>query len=369
MYGEMPPAPKQVGATIARVDRNYFGGKATKQEVAIDFGPPGTPEIYLLLVVPNRRSGPAPVFLGINFCGNHAVVDDPNVALPASWMPANCAGCKDNRATDAGRGAQVNVWAIEDVIDRGYAVATFYSGDVAPDHPGFSDGLIPHYLKPGQKKPGPHDWATVAAWAWGLHRAVDYLMTTPETEIDRAKIAVVGHSRLGKAALVAAAFDERIALVIPHQAGCGGSAPSRLDAGESGKKIETVKAINDRFPHWFDDQFKAFNEHPDRLPFDQNALVALVAPRPVLLTNAIDDVWANPEGQFRVLQGADPVYRLLGVEGLEAGRMPEPGKLVDSRLGYYIRPGKHSMSKQDWPVFLDFADKHLGKPAISKPAE
>src|SRR4051794_22317248 len=125
MYGQMPPAPEKVSATVARVDRNYFGGKATKQEVAIDFGPPGTPEIYLLLVVPNRRSGPAPVFLGINFCGNHAVVDDPKVALPASWMPSNCPGCRDNRASDAGRGAQVATWSIEDVIDRGYAVATF----------------------------------------------------------------------------------------------------------------------------------------------------------------------------------------------------------------------------------------------------
>ncbi|SIO24900.1 hypothetical protein SAMN05444166_3238 [Singulisphaera sp. GP187] len=358
MYGVMPSAPEKIATTVARVDRDYFGGKATKKEVAITFGPSATPEIYLLLVVPNRREGPAPVFLGINFCGNHTVVNDPKVALPSSWMPKSCPGCVDNRATDAGRGSQVNVWSIEDVIDRGYAVATFYSGDVAPDHPDFTDGVIPHYYKPGQSKPGPHDWATVAAWAWGLHRAVDYLITNQD--IDKSKISVIGHSRMGKAAIVAAAFDERIALAIPHQAGCGGTAPSRGTVGES------VKRINTSFPHWFDAEFKAFNDQPDRLPFDQNGLVALVAPRPVLFTNAVDDTWANPEGQFEVLKGADPVYRFLGVEGLEADQMPETGKLIDSRLGYHIRPGKHSMGKDDWKVFLDYADRQLGKPGVSK---
>ena len=189
-------------------------------------------------------------------------------------------------------------------------------------------------------------------------RAVDYLPT--DKDIDKNRIAVVGHSRLGKTALLAAAFDERIALVIPHQAGCGGTAPSRGEVGES------VKQINDRFPHWFDATFKEFNDHPDRLPFDQHSLVALVAPRPVLLTNAVEDTWANPQGQFEVLQAADPVYRLLGAGGLEAKRMPEPGRLIDSMLGCHIRPGKHSMGKEDWNVFLAFADKHLGKPAGSK---
>ncbi len=204
------PAPEKIATTVVRVDPNYFGGKATKKEVAIRFGPAAAPRSTCCSSCRTRGKGPAPVFLGINFCGNHTVVADPKVAMPLSWMPKNCPGCQDNRATEAGRGTQVQVWSIEQTIDRGYAVATFYSGDVAPDHPGFTDGIIPHYDKPGQSKPGPHDWATVAAWAWGLHRAVDYLCENPE--IDKAKIAVVGHSRMGKAAIVAAAFDERIAL-------------------------------------------------------------------------------------------------------------------------------------------------------------
>jgi hypothetical protein len=179
-------------------------------------------------------------------------------------------------------------------------------------------------------------------------------------DLDSKRICVVGHSRLGKTALLAAALDERIALAIPSQAGCGGTAPSRGTVGES------VKQINDRFPHWFNATFKRFNEKPDRLPFDQHGLVALVAPRPVLFTNAVEDSWANPAGQFEVLKAAEPVYRLLGAGGLDAKTMPEPGVLVDSVLGYYIRPGKHSMTRGDWKVFLDYADKRLGKPGSGK---
>ena len=304
--------------------------------------------------MPNQRKGPAPAFVGINFCGNHTLVNDPNVDLPQVWMPPHCPGCVDNKATDAGRGKQIDVWNLEGSIDRGYAVATFYSGDVDPDKPDFTDGVHPHYFKPGQTKPSQHDWGTIAAWAWGISRAVDYLVT--DNDIDAKRIAVVGHSRLGKTALLAAAMDERIAMSIPLQAGCGGTAPSR------GKIGEPVKRINEVFPHWFNDEFPLFNEQVEKLPFDQNCLVALVAPRPVLFANAVEDEWANPTGQFEVLKAADPVYRFLGAGGLNAKEMPEPGKLVDSTLGYFIRPGKHSMSKVDWEAFWDFADKHFGRP-------
>jgi hypothetical protein len=353
MYGYLPPAPAKVDSKVGREDQQAFGGKATLKEVTIAFGPPEMPQIHLLLVVPNGMKEPAPVFLGMNFSGNHTVVTDPAVRLPTAWMYPNRVGVKDNRATEAGRGTQVDVWAIEQSIDRGYAVATFYSGDVDPDRPDVRQGIQPFFLKKGQAKPGPHDWGTIAAWAWGLHRAVDYLQT--DKDVDKSRIAVVGHSRLGKTALLAAAFDERIALVVPLQAGCGGTAPSRGKVGES------VKQINDRFPHWFNGTFKEFNDQPDRLPFDQHCLVALVAPRPVLFSNATEDTWANPAGQFQVLQAADPVYRFLGAGGLEAKEMPEVGKLIDSRLGYYIRPGKHSMTKDDWKGFLDFADKQLSR--------
>jgi hypothetical protein len=339
----MPPAPAGIWFQTDHVNRSCFGGKATKKQVTISLGDPDTPKIQLLLVIPNKRTSPAPAFVGLNFCGNHAVLDDPDIPLPKGWVPSSCKGCVDNHATDAGRGSQVDTWALEQSIDRGYAVALFYNGDVEADRPEAPGGVRAAYRD--------YDWGGIAAWAWGVSRAVDYL--AQDRDIDPKRIAVVGHSRNGKAALVAAAFDERLALAIPLQAGCGGTAPSRGTVGES------VKQINERFPHWFNAQFKKFNEQPDRLPFDQHCLIALCAPRPVLLPNALEDQWANPAGQFEMLQAADPVYRLLGAGGLEAAAMPELGKLVDSTLGYYIRPGKHSMTKEDWTVFLDYADKRF----------
>ncbi len=241
------------------------------------------------------------------------------------------------------------------IVDRGYGIAMFYYGDVDPDKRGgdFTDGVHPHFFKPGQTKPGKHDWGAIASWAYGVHRVVDVMQV--DRDIDNSRIAVVGHSRLGKTALLAAALDERIALAIPHQAGCGGTAPSRGTVGESVERINTV------FPHWFNDTFPEFNKQVDRLPFDQHCLVALCAPRPVLFSNAQEDQWANPNGQFDVLAAAGPVYEFLGVEGLKAKSVPPEGKLVDSRLGYYIRAGRHSMTTGDWKIFLDFADRHFGK--------
>lgn len=354
MYGRAPEAPANLRATVVARDEKYFGGKATKKDLTLTFGPERTPPIHLLLVVPNQRKRPAPVFVGENFHGNHTLVDDPSVSLPTVWVPSRGPGVEQNRATDAGRGTSIGVWNLEGSIDRGYAVASFYCGDVDPDKPDFSDGVHAAYFKSGQSKPGPHEWGTIAAWAWGISRAVDYLVT--DDDLDGKRIAVVGHSRLGKTALLAAAMDERIAMAIPLQAGCGGTAPSRGKVGES------VKQINDHFPHWFCTTFKEFNSQVDRLPFDQHSLVALVAPRPVLFANAVEDEWANPAGQFEVLQAANPVYRLLGVTGLNVDKMPENGKLVGDRLGYFIRPGKHSMALIDWQAFWDFADQHFGKP-------
>jgi (4-O-methyl)-D-glucuronate---lignin esterase len=301
--------------------------------------------------VPNKGK-PVPVFVGLNFNGNHALLDDPDIALPTVWM-RDGNGVENNRATDAGRGKEIDVWNIRYVVEHGYAVATFYSGDVDPDKDDPTDGVQPHFRKAGITREGPDEWATLAAWAYGIHRAVDYLHS--DKDIDTSRIACVGHSRNGKTALLAAAFDDRIDLAIPLQAGCGGTAPSRGTVGES------VKAINDHFPHWFDAHFKAFNEHTDQLPFDQHCLIALCAPRPVLLSNATEDQWANPAGQFEMLKAAAPVYELLGAEGCSAGAMPETGKLVDSRLGYWIRPGKHSMTRADWETFIRFADKHFGR--------
>jgi hypothetical protein len=230
-------------------------------------------------------------------------------------------------------------------------LATFYHGDIDPDRPD-ARGVQTYYRR---FDPAP-DCATIAAWAWGLSRAVDYLVT--DKDVDRLRIVVTGHPRLGKAALLAAAMDERIALAIPHQADTGGSAPSRTqvkpavsrrrqNAPYTVKEPETVRQINDKFPHWFNARFTEFNGKPERLPFDQHCLVALCAPRPVLFTNGRDDTWINPDGQFEVLRAAAPVSRLLGAGDFAATNPPPEGHLIDSPLGFLLGPGAHSLKPED----------------------
>jgi hypothetical protein len=354
MYGRLPPKPARQEFLVSE-PRECLGGKAELRDVTIVSIEPKTDHpIHVILITPKGAKSP-PVFVGVHFCGNHAVLDDPKIPLPAGWVPARCAGAVNERATDAGRGGDKDKWNVDLIIDRGYALACFYAGDIDPDTADMADGIGPVFYKNGAGNPADDDAATIALWAWGFHRVVDYL-NEPHKLVDPKRIAVVGHSRMGKTALLAGAMDDRIALVIPHQAGCGGTAPSRT----SDPKAESVQRINTSFPHWFCGNFKQFNDRTDLLPFDQHCLVALCAPRPVLYSNAQEDQWANPSGQFELLRAATPVYELYGVEGLAKDAKPEIGTLTKSRLGYFIRDGKHSMIRPDWEVFLEFADEHLG---------
>ena len=357
MYGRRPSVRMAAAGKVIREDQAALGGKATLREVLVDCGLDRP--VHLLVVLPNDRPKPVACFLGMNFNGNYALLDDPLIRPPA-WVPQSFPGVPPHTAADAGRGKEKDVWALDQAIDRGYAVATFFSGDVLPDEKETASESLKKWADEGGN--AAESAATIMLWAWGFSRMLDYVETVPE--IDAKRIAAVGHSRNGKTALLAAAFDERFAMVIPTQAGCGGTAPSRLPLEllnpPDGKLIhETVKRINTAFPHWFCGYFKAFNDAPDKLPFDQHCLIALCAPRPVLLSNATEDQWANPRGQFEMLRAADPVYRLIAGDGLGATEMPETGKLLDSRLGYYIRPGKHAMTREDWKVWLDYADKWL----------
>ncbi len=240
MYGEYPNVATRVRGKVLHSNRNAYDGKATLREIEIKVAD-DCPPIYLLLVVPNGLKKPAPVFVGMNFCGNHEVVDEPGVRIPDAWMYPQYPGVKKNRASEAGRGKQIDVWAIDQSIDRGYAVATFYNGDVDPDRKDVREGM-----RPWLAKQGVHT-STIMAWAWGIHRAIDYLVK--QKEIDKNRIAVVGHSRLGKTALVAAAFDERILLAIPHQAGCGGTRARSLPQSKSrnrGPDHQRVSALVQR---------------------------------------------------------------------------------------------------------------------------
>ena len=356
VYGYMPP-PAPVQTTIDNVDSNFMEGRAVKKLITLTYGPDSTPPLQLLLVIPSESPDPAPVFLGLNFLGNHSVLDDSSIPLTEAWMPQRGDGVVNHRATDEARGGMASRWNIEEVVDRGFAVATFYHGDLDPDKDDFEDGVHASIPLEGSTERTDTSWGALAAWAWGIHRAVDYLLTDPDIDSDR--IAVLGHSRNGKAALWAGATDPRIALVISNQSGCGGAALSRRKMGE------TVADINTRFPHWFNRTFWQFNDKEEFLPIDQHMLIAMMAPRPVLVASAEDDAWADPEGEFLALQAAEPVYAMLGYAGLNRENMPGTNQLVGAELGYHIRPGGHGVGPVDWDVFIEFARMHFGLPAES----
>ena len=355
LYGRAPIArPKNMTFKVFDLERKALAGLATRKQVTVNFtGKKNGPKMDILIYLPNAVKTPVPTFVILNFGGNHTIHPDPAIKLSESWMRPGSRGVVKNRANEESRGRSRARFPVEKILKRGYGLATIYYGDIDPDfHDGFKNGVHPVFDKLIDGERSADAWGAIGAWAWGLSRAMDYFET--DDDIDNKRVAVLGHSRLGKTALWAGARDERFAFVISNNSGCGGAALSRRRFGE------TVERINKSFPHWFCENFKKYNGKEDDLPVDQHMLIALIAPRPVYVTSADKDLWADPRGEFLACKHASPVYRLLGIKGLGVGQMPGLDQPVQKgAIGYHVRSGSHNLTEYNWQRFMDFADMHF----------
>jgi hypothetical protein len=327
------------------------GGKATRLRIGILFeGREDGRQMELLVYLPNHVSGPVPVFMGLNFDGNYTTTIEPDLPVPRHYaMGLFVNQLQDNTPVESSRGIHQHMWPYAYALEHGYGVVTAGYGEIEPD--------LDDRWKQGPRglgsEPRPGDWGSIGAWAWGLSRAMDYLQTN--SRVDSKRVAVIGFSRLGKSALWAAAQDERFAMAVTSASGAGGIALSKRIFGEA------TQHISSRFGRWFCGNFKKYAGNESALPIDQHELAALIAPRPLLITSGTEDFWADPKGEFLSGLAADPVYRLLGTDGMSAKEWPTPSHLVDSTIGYFLRPGEHDMTLEDWQAMIAFGDKHLRK--------
>ena len=325
MYGHMPARPEGLHfSTIS--EETVYAGLGLRKVVRIYLDADQAHWFDVLIHLPKDAAGPVPMFVGLNFKGNDATLDER----------------ADLR------------WPYELVLKAGMGVATAWRDSIEPDGKDSKlaeaegvcrdGGVRSWYNKDG-------DWGAISAWAWGLSRIVDYLETDEAYDTDR--LAVIGHSRLGKTALWAGANDLRFDMVISNDSGCCGAAISRRKFGE------TFAVIDTSFPHWFTREFDKYKGKEETFPADQHWLIALAAPRPVYVASATEDLWADPKGEWLAAKAAGRVYALFGMQGLDDG-MPAPDVSDgDGRIGYHIRSGAHNILAFDWQQYISFMNRHL----------
>ena len=355
-YGIAPSDPVSMSIEVFDDGVAVLAGepksKIRRRQIAVNLERRGkSVRIDLAVWSPKDRPS-APCFLGLNFRGNQSTCDDPSIRLTTSWCDNRNPGVSQNKATQASRANQSERWPIAQIVEGGFAVATAHYSDIDPDFDdGFENGV--HGLFPDHRLDAEHPdrWGSIAAWAWGMSRLADVLEKLEG--IDPEGLMVVGHSRLGKTALWAGATDERFRLVVSNNSGCGGAALSQRIYGES------VARINTSFPHWFNRNFRKYNDNEDLLGFDQHQLIATIAPRPVYIASASNDKWADPLGELLSGHYASDAYTLHGKRGLDAKELPAVNTpLVHGLIGYHLREGDHDMLLYDWQQFMAFAKQN-----------
>ncbi|GAA4684825.1 acetylxylan esterase [Pseudonocardia yuanmonensis] len=322
VYGQSLPEPTAQTFDVTSTD---FTGVTRKTVTITATGPEGTGGFDVTLFVPKTGGTPKGTFLMIDHRGQ--VGDDPGQS--SGFAP------------------------VSTITKAGYAFAVLDAGEVAPDDSGSYRSRMIGLFHPADRELPDDAGRAISAWAWGASRAMDYLQTDPD--IDPTRVAVIGHSRSGKAALWAGAQDTRFAAVVTNNSGSTGAKLARR--GDGGVGAETVKRINGSFPHWFPTTYKAYNDRVDALPVDQHELLALVAPRRVVVASATDDANADPEGEFLAYVAAEPVYELygLGGTGLPSATWPPATDegFRGAAMSYHLRSGGHGLTAADWDIYLN----------------
>jgi hypothetical protein len=360
-FGRAPSRPKDMTFEVVEQGAPAFDDKAIRRQVTIHFTKdPAGPRVDLLLYLPAKAKGPTPVFLNMSFFANNLAVADPGVKAGRRWdAKTRIQGPAEPlppRPGAASAPALRRGFPVEQFLAQGIGVATFNKDDLAPD---FVDsealGVKSLYLKAGQAKPAEDEWGAIAAWAWGASRALDYLET--DKDVDAKRVAIYGVSRLGKTALWAGAADERFAMVVASCSGEGGAAIARRNYGETLAHM----AAPSRFPYQFAPNYAKFADKVNEWPVDANMLIAMIAPRPLLLQTGSTDKWSDPYGEFLAAVAAEPVYSLLGKKGLQTNRFPAAGEPILNDLGYYMHDGGHGTVPSDFDIYIKFIQLHLMK--------
>lgn len=362
VYGRTPTGGRLDGVTVVSRRADALDGRAVRIEADIRLaGPVGSRKASLLLYAP-RTEPPAPAFLGLNFQGNHATTPERDVRVSTASAAVDAV----HRREPTPRGAEQRRWPMASIVQRGYAIATVWYEELEIDLPGFARSGV-RGMFPRSNRRRPDDWGAIGGWAWSLSRILDALAEIPE--VDHHSVIAVGHSRLGKTALWAAAQDERFAGVISNESGCGGASLFRHHG------VEDIDVITSARPHWFAPAFSQYRGADETLPVDQHQLLALQAPRLTHVGSATRDLGADPVGEFLSTLYASPIFESYGLRGTRTGTDPIPahpagcdqlilppsGTLIGGRLSYHLRDGDHDMLAEDWTHILDSADRQLGR--------